>query len=90
MQIEKVLIVESAVHLFRLIGTKEELYDIVNDEDYFRISLFMDSADIFLNGCKCDEDANYLDMMNKYSTLVESSVKEKIAEVFECDRIEFK
>lgn len=89
MQIQKVLIVESPVHLFRLLRAKEEALDLASDEEYHLMSSFLDSVDLFLNGCRCDEDANFSEMMSIYE-LIRNYPQDNMKAVFECDRIEFK
>lgn len=89
MQIQKVLIVESPVHLFRLLRAKEEALDLASDEEYHLMSSFLDSVDLFLNGCRCDEDANFSEMMSIYER-IRNYPQDNMKAVFECDRIEFK
>lgn len=89
MQIQKVLIVESPVHLYRLIRSKEEAIDLASDEEYHLIVSFLDSVDLFLNGCKCDEDSNFSEMMDSYGR-IRNYPQDNLKRAFECDRIEFK
>lgn len=89
MQIQKILIVESPVHLFRLIRAKEEVLDLASDEEYHLLISFLDIVDLFLNGCKCDEEANYSEMMSIYEAIRNYS-QDNLKNAFECDRIEFK
>jgi hypothetical protein len=91
MQIDKIMIVNSPVHLWRLLRVKEEIIDQSSDDVFFMLNLFMDYVDSYINGCKCDEEESYLAMNNQYGVLTNSDdVVAHLVKGFECDRIEFK
>ena len=91
MQIDKILIVESPVKLWRLIRNKEEIIDQATNDVYYSINMFMDSVEAYVKGCKCDEEENYDDMMVQYNTSIrKEEVVSHLIKGFECDRIEFK
>jgi len=91
MQIDKIIIIDSPVHLWKILRLKEEIVDQSNNDVFFHLNLFMDSVDIYINGCKCNEDENYIDMLEKY-TFIQSKddVVSHLINYLECDRIEFK
>lgn len=90
MQIEKILIIESPIQLAKMIDSRPEILDRSSDEDYMILRYFCDSVDLFLNGCKCDEEENYEAMMEVYSQIKTDRIAKGIASCIECDRVEFK
>ena len=91
MQIDKILIIESPVKLWKLIGSKNEIIDQSSNDVYYSINMFMDSVEAYVRGCKCDEEDNYNDMMFQYDTTIrKEEVISHLVKGFECDRIEFK
>jgi hypothetical protein len=91
MQIDKILIIESPVKLWKLIGSKNEIIDQSSNDVYYSINMFMDSVEAYVRGCKCDEEENYNDMMVQYNTTIrKEEVVSHLVKGFECDRIEFK
>ena len=91
MQIDKILIIESPVRLWKLIGSKNEIIDQSSNDVYYSINMFMDSVEAYVRGCKCDEEENYNDMMVQYNTTIrKEEVVSHLVKGFECDRIEFK
>ncbi len=91
MQIDKILIIESPVKLWKLIGSKNEIIDQSSNDVYYSINMFMDSVEAYVRGCKCDEEDNYNDMMVQYDTTIrKEEVISHLVKGFECDRIEFK
>ena len=91
MQIDKILIIESPVKLWKLIGSKNEIIDQSTNDVYYSINMFMDSVEAYVRGCKCDEEENYNDMMVQYNTTIrKEEVVSHLVKGFECDRIEFK
>ena len=91
MQIDKILIIESPLHLWRLIRAKEEIIDQSPDDVFFILNLFMDCVDTYVNGCKCDEEESYEAMNEQYNTSIRlEDVVLHLIKGFECDRIEFK
>ena len=92
MQIEKILIVESPIQLYRLIKAKEEeILDLCDGYVHRGISFFLDCVEMYETGCKCDRDAKYEIMMEQYSYIrEESDIVSHLVRCFECDRIEFK
>ena len=61
MQVVKILRVESSVHLWTLLKNREEIFEGKNDLVYF-----LDYVENYVNGCKCDEDVNYDNMISIY------------------------
>jgi len=89
MQIDKIIIIDSPVHLWRILRTKEEILDQSKDDVFFSLNLFMDSVNIYINGCKCDEEENYADMINQYILIQNENIISHLINCLECDRIEF-
>lgn len=90
MQIDKVLIIESPVHLWRLLRTKEEIIDTAHESIVSDLRYFMDCVSTYLNGCKCDQDENYEIMASQFECIKTESVVKHLINGFECDKIEFK
>lgn len=90
MQVDKIMIIESPVHLWRILRTKEEIIDQASNDVFYSLTLFMDSVSTYLNGCKCDEEENYADVVEYYSLVKCDQVISHLINGFECDRIEFK
>ena len=89
MQIDKIIIIDSPVHLWRILRTKEEILDQSKNDVFFSLNLFMDSVNIYINGCKCDEEENYADMINQYILIQNENIVSHLINCLECDRIEF-
>jgi acetaldehyde dehydrogenase (acetylating) len=92
MQIDKILIIESPVKLWKLLTSKNEIIDQSANDVYYSITMFMDSVEAYVRGCKCDEEVNYEDMMLNYNTCIigKEEVVSHLTKGFECDKIEFK
>lgn len=91
MQVDKIMIVESPVHLCRLLQAKEEIIDQSSDDVFFILNVFMDYVDSYINGCKCDKEESYSAMTDQYGLLISrDDVVTHLLKGFECDRIEFK
>lgn len=91
MQIDKILIIESPVKLWKLIESKEEIIDQSSNDVYYSLNMFMDSVEAYVKGCKCDEEENYDEMMTQYNTSIrKEEVISHLIKGFECDKIEFK
>jgi len=90
MQIEKILIIESPVMLYRLMESRPEILDRIFGEDHISLMSFFDSVSMYLNGCKCDIEKNYDDMMARYSSIQIDSISGHIRSIMECDRVDFK
>jgi len=91
MQIDKILIIESPVKLWKLIESKEEIIDQSSNDVYYSLTMFMDSVEAYVKGCKCDEEENYDEMMTHYNTSIrKEEVISHLIKGFECDKIEFK
>ena len=84
------MIVESPVHLWKLLRAKEEIIDQSKDDIFSSLNLFMDSVRTYVSGCKCDEEENYSDMIEQYALIQSDDMVSYLAKGFECDRIEFK
>ncbi len=90
MQINKIIIIDSPVHLWKILRTKEEILDQSKDDVFFSLNLFMDSVDEYINGCKCNEEENYTDMMAQYKLIQSENIVLHLINCLECDKIEFK
>ena len=91
MQIDKILIIDSPVHLWRLIRSKEEIIDQAPDGVFSILNIFMDCTDNYINGCKCDKEELYEIMNEQYNTSIRrEDVISHLIKGFECDKIEFK
>jgi len=90
MQVEKVLIIESPVMLYKMMDSRPEILDHAFDETYSSLRRFFDSVNIYLNGCRCDIEKNYDSMMDEYSSIQTESISSHLKKCFECDRIDFK
>jgi hypothetical protein len=85
MQVTKILRVESPVHLWTLLKNSEEIFESKNELIYF-----LDCVDTYVNGCKCDEDLNYDNMILAYSDIKNNSdLIVYLTNSFECDEIRF-
>jgi len=90
MQIDKILIIESPVRLWKILDAKNEIIDQASEDVYPILNRFMDSVEYYVKGCKCDEEENYEDMMNNYNFIKREDVVSHLTKGFECDKIEFK
>ena len=90
MQIEKILIVESPVYLNSLIESKSEIIDFADDSIKYRIIDFKSSVFFYLNGCRCNEEGYYNNMMKLYSDMQSEKICKHLITQIGCDRIEFK
>jgi hypothetical protein len=90
MQIDKIMIVESPVHLWKILETKEEIIDQSVNNVFYSLRLFMDSVSNYINGCKCLEEENYTEMMENYALIQTEEIVSRLVEGLECDKIEFK
>jgi hypothetical protein len=90
MQIDRILIVESPLHLKNMLLAKEELINQSNDNIFFKLNRFIDSVENYINGCKCIEEENYADMMSFYISIQTEEIISYLIQGFECDKIEFK
>ncbi len=91
MQIDKIIIIDSPVHLWNILRAKDENLDQCSDEIFIYLNHFSYYVDEYINGCKCNEDENYADMMNQYLLIQENNdVISHLIKCFECDKIEFK
>ena len=72
MQVSKILIVESPIHLWELMKNKEEIY-----ENNKQLLLFFDFVQLLLSDCRCNHDENY--------KLVEMRGLKKIGKKFALD-----
>jgi hypothetical protein len=90
MQIDKILIVESPVHLWKILRSKEEILDQSSNDIYYTISMFMDSVEMYVNGCKCNQEENYNEMLVHYNSIKQEDIVSYLIKGFECDRIDFK
>jgi hypothetical protein len=90
MQINKILIIESPIHLWRLLRTKEEIIDTAKEDIINELRYFMDCVATYINGCKCDQDENYKEMISQFECIKIDQVVEHLIKGFECDKIEFK
>ncbi len=90
MQIDKILIIESPVHLWRLLSIKEEIIDTAEEGIKRSLSNFMDCVNIYLNGCKCNQEENYEIMISQFEKIKEESILNHLINGLECDKIEFK
>jgi len=92
MQIAKIMVIDSPVHLFRLLRSREEIIDYSSGDVYQYINIFMDSTKYYLGGCKCEQEESYSDMMDQYrnSIIGRADVVSHLTNGFQCDRIEFR
>ena len=90
MQIDKILVIESPVHLWKILRAKEEIIDIAREDIGASLRCFMDCVDIYINGCKCSEETNYGIMISQFEAIKEESIINHLINGLECDKIEFK
>lgn len=90
MQIEKVLIIESPVMLYNMMNSRPEILDRAFEETYSSLRRFLDSVNIYINGCKCAIEENYDYMMEEYSSLQKEPIISHLKNCMDCDRIDFK
>ena len=85
MQIIKILRVESPIHLWSLLKNREEVFECKKE-----LVLFIDFVEIYMNGCKCDEDLNYDNMILSYNEIKNNNeLLNYLIICFECDEIRF-
>ena len=90
MQIEKILIVESPVRLWKIMDSRPEILDLAQEGVYFQLVRFFDSVAMYIKGCKCDEEENYAEMMSQYAAVQSPEISGHLSKCIGCDRIEFK
>lgn len=91
MEIKKVLMIESAVHLYRVLDNCSYHLELLEGDDALRIQYYQDLATEFLYGCKCEEDINWQRLSTEYDNLrSDSALVSAVCKVLECDRIDFK
>ena len=85
MQISKILIVKSPIHLWELIKNKEEIY-----ENNKQLLFFSDLVQLLLSDCKCNYDENYKSVEEQYN-LIKNDININLYLIngFECDEIRF-
>ena len=84
MEVSKILRVESPVFLWNILKHREEIFESRNDLVYF-----LDNFEIYMNGCPCDEEVNYDNMINSYNALDNDDFKIYLAKSFECNEVRF-
>jgi hypothetical protein len=85
MQVIKILRVESPIHLWTILKNREEVFESKNELIYF-----LDCVDTYVNGCKCDEDLNYDNMISSYSDIKNNSdLIIYLTNSFDCNEIRF-
>ena len=84
MQVSKILKIESPVFLWNILKHKEEIFESRNDLVYF-----LDNFEIYMNGCACEEELNYNNMLDSYSALNNDDLKNYLSKSFECDEVRF-
>jgi hypothetical protein len=86
MQVSKILIVESPIHLWELMKNKEEIY-----ENNKQLLLFFDFVQLLLSDCRCNHDENYKLVENQYNLIKNDfHIKSFLTQGFECDEVRFK
>lgn len=91
MEIKKILVIESPIHLYKMIEKNPSVIDSAQGDLVIQLRYYLDLASEYLYGCKCDEDSNWARLEAEYlSQMREDSVIEHLCRVLECDRIDFK
>jgi hypothetical protein len=90
MEITKILKIESAIHLLKLLENKNEILDTSDEQVYYILNYYIDCVNEYLYGCKCEEEINYEKMINEYeNTIRQKNVYDHLLNSFSCDRIDF-
>ena len=91
MEIVKVMRVESAVGLYRILDRDRSVFESCDDEVVAsRLGLLCDYAAEYLYGCKCDEDSNWARMDREYRELIgDDAVHNRLKEFYGRDRVDF-
>ena len=85
MEIRKILVVQSPVHFWNLLKNREEIFENVLD-----LVMFIDTVDLYINGCECDKNTNYNLMIGQYNSIKDNPVMiNYLLKSFECDEIRF-
>ena len=85
MQVIKILRIDSPIHLWTLLKNREEIFESKNELIYF-----IDCVETYVNGCKCDEDLNYDNMISSYFDIKnDEDLKDYLVKSFECNEIRF-
>ena len=85
MEISKILVVQSPVHFWNLIKNRDEIFDNILD-----LIVFIDTVDLYINGCECDKERNYNSMISQYNDIKNNQeMVNHLTKCFECDRIRF-
>jgi hypothetical protein len=84
MEVSKILRIESPVFLWNILKHREEIFESRNDLIYF-----LDCFEVYANGCLCDEEVNYDNMIDSYTALDNDEFKSYLAKSFECNEVRF-
>jgi hypothetical protein len=85
MEISKILVVHSPVHFWNLIKNRDEIFESVLD-----LIMFIDTVDLYINGCECDKNTNYNLMVSQYNSIKNNTeMINHLVKCFECDKIRF-
>ena len=91
MEISKVLTVDSPVHLYRVLDSRNELVDHSSGDLSIKIRHYVDVASEYLYGCKCDEENNWIRLQSEYEIISkDSEFSDHLCHWLACDRIDFK
>jgi hypothetical protein len=84
MEVSKILKIDSPTFLWNILKHREEIFETRNDLVYF-----LDCFETYVNGCMCDEESNYDNMLDSYSALDNNDLKDYLAKSFDCDEVRF-
>lgn len=91
MEISKVLTVESPVHFYRILDSRNELLDHAEGDLSLLLTYYVDVASEYLYGCKCDEDRNWARLEAEYDVCSKSEdLQSHLCGWLCCDRVDFK
>jgi hypothetical protein len=85
MEISKILIIQSPLHLWSLLKESKNLISLNN------LIYFIDASDNYMNGCKCDMDINEKNMNDSYDIIkLDKDINDYLINFFNCDEIRYK
>ena len=84
-KISRTLVVNSPIHLWKLIKTKDEILQLNS-----HLNIFCYYVDRYLNGCRCDDESNKETINNEYQIIKNTStLVEFIKTQFNCNTVIF-
>lgn len=90
MEIKKILIVESCVHLYHILDNHKDELELLDGESLLRVEYYQSLASEYLYGCKCEEDSNWARLSAEYDSIkADEDLILSICSVLGCYRVDF-